>query len=223
VPQINPSIPILLQPDATEEAKVQTALTQLVATINALDATNLVDSAVTPAKLEATLLSRYTAVPGGSSPWQFAGGNTAAKVWHHNIEGTGADQEATDGDTSGSPLLIAFDPAALAITGKTTKLRIRGVIMCNATASGIATMTFGLYTISSQAGGSAKLSVTVGAAVTGGTIGVTVPATSARASFASADFAVPAAGEYLLGWQPSAAGNLNAKLGGQLFLEAHYV
>jgi hypothetical protein len=73
VPQINPSIPILLQPDSTEEPKVQTALTQLVATINALDATNLVANAVTAAKMDLTTL------PAAQQAWQtvaLGGGGT---------------------------------------------------------------------------------------------------------------------------------------------------
>jgi microcystin-dependent protein len=46
VPDINPSIPIIGQPDATEEPKVVTALSQLIAAVNDVDSDQIQDGAI---------------------------------------------------------------------------------------------------------------------------------------------------------------------------------
>lgn len=50
---INPSLPVAGQPNSSEEPKIITALSQIIATINNLDTANLADGAVTAAKIEA--------------------------------------------------------------------------------------------------------------------------------------------------------------------------
>ena len=51
MPDINPSIPVVGQPDSTEEPKIVTALQSIVSTINALDTDNIVAGAITTALL----------------------------------------------------------------------------------------------------------------------------------------------------------------------------
>lgn len=52
-PDINPSIPVVGQPNSSEEPKIVTALTQLVAAVNNVDTAQLADAAVTAVKIEA--------------------------------------------------------------------------------------------------------------------------------------------------------------------------
>jgi hypothetical protein len=74
MPDINPSMPIIGQPNATEEAKVLTALTQLVAAVNDVDSAQILDAtivtadlannAVTAAKIEAQQAWQTLAISG---------------------------------------------------------------------------------------------------------------------------------------------------------------
>jgi hypothetical protein len=53
VSQINPSIPIVGQPDATEDPKIATALTQIVGAVDNVDTTQIVDGTILPADIAA--------------------------------------------------------------------------------------------------------------------------------------------------------------------------
>jgi hypothetical protein len=64
---INPSLPIAGQPNSSEEPKIPTALSQLVATINNLDTANLADRAVTAVKIEAQQAWQSLGTPTGFS------------------------------------------------------------------------------------------------------------------------------------------------------------
>jgi hypothetical protein len=68
---INPSLPIVGQPNSSEEPKVTTALSQVIATINALDTANLADGAVTAAKIEAQQAWQTTALAGLSGSLRY--------------------------------------------------------------------------------------------------------------------------------------------------------
>lgn len=52
-PDINPSLPIVGQPDSSEEPKIVTALSQLIAAVNDVDSAQIQDLAVTTADLAA--------------------------------------------------------------------------------------------------------------------------------------------------------------------------
>lgn len=54
-PQINPSIPIAGQPNLSEEPKIVTALSQLVAAVNNVDAAQIVDGTITATELAAAV------------------------------------------------------------------------------------------------------------------------------------------------------------------------
>jgi hypothetical protein len=55
VPDINPSIPVVGQPDATEEPKIVTALTQIVAALNDVDSAQITDGVVQSEDLQSAL------------------------------------------------------------------------------------------------------------------------------------------------------------------------
>jgi hypothetical protein len=55
MPDINPSIPVVGQPDATEEPKIVTALTQLVAAVNDVDSAQITDGVIQSEDLQSAL------------------------------------------------------------------------------------------------------------------------------------------------------------------------
>ena len=74
MPDINPSLPIIGQPNSTEEPKVVTALSQLIAAVNDVDSAQILDlavstadianNAVTAAKIEAQQAWQTVALSG---------------------------------------------------------------------------------------------------------------------------------------------------------------
>lgn len=92
-------------------------------------------------------------------------------------------------------------PAEWAITGMTTKMRLRVLATSNNVAPAI-TFTFGLYPIATSGGasGAAATIASVGTVVSGSTVAVASPPASARTPFTGSDFNAPAAGAYVLGF-----------------------
>jgi hypothetical protein len=55
---INPSIPVVGQPDATEEPKIVTAFGQIVAAVNDIDSANITDGVIQDVDLQSALLDK---------------------------------------------------------------------------------------------------------------------------------------------------------------------
>jgi hypothetical protein len=53
--QVNPSLPVVGQPDATEEPKIVTALSQIVGAVNNVDSSQITDGVVQPEDLQSVL------------------------------------------------------------------------------------------------------------------------------------------------------------------------
>lgn len=103
--------------------------------------------------------------------------------------------------------IIYLDPADYpTVGGVAPKLRVRAVLAVNDVAP-TGTYTFGLHPVTRPAtSGAAGLAiVTIGAAVTGSTVAQATPAADAMLNLVSADFALPAAGFYILGFVSTAA------------------
>lgn len=130
-------------------------------------------------------------------------------------------------NTSGASLTtntiqsIQLVAADLAVAGKTTKLRIRAQISCNATAPAI-TFTFGLYPYT-VAGGANTLVPTFGTVVAGSTVAVTTPSASTVTASASSDVTIPADGAYALGVVLSGGAAANSFQGFVATLDARNV
>ncbi len=108
-----------------------------------------------------------------------------------------------------TPGVFQFTAADYAITGRTTKLRLRATVMNNAAAPG-RTATVGLYPVTAVGGSADKMSLTLGTVVTGSTItfsSLSMTANS-RLQNVTADFDVPSDGMYVLGVN-IAGGNIN--------------
>lgn len=116
---------------------------------------------------------------GNRRSFQFAGGVTAGNY------------TLTDNALATGVVPFVLDPAELAISGRTTKLRVRATLQCNTVPPGI-TFTFGLYTISAIGGASGSApTVTLSGVVSGSTVAIATPGADSHQSAVSADFAVP--------------------------------
>lgn len=83
------------------------------------------------------------------------------------------------------------------VAGKTTKLRVRGVVSENTVTAAI-TFTFGLYPVT-FAGVADTLTATLGTVVASSTAAISSPATSASTTATSSDISLPSDGHYALG------------------------
>ena len=140
------------------------------------------------------IASRAGAVIGGAGNadfWIGMGGPAVA-------DGVSSDTATTT--YAPTPAVFQFAAADYAITGRTTKLRLRATVINNTTAPG-RTATVGLYPVTAVGGASDTTSVTLGTAVTGSTIAFSSASmtASSRLQNVTADFDVPADGMYVLG------------------------
>lgn len=139
--------------------------------------------------------------------------------WAGSSGGAGATLIAkADGTMSFSPAVPspaqAFYLAAAdyAVSGKTTKLRVRADMFLNGLRSGASTLTFGLYPITSVGSTGAAFSdnFTVGSVVAGSAVTAVNPVASTTAApVASADFALPTDGAYVVGVNVIGSGMTN--------------
>jgi hypothetical protein len=117
-----------------------------------------------------------------------------------------------DGVASGSSAatniidVLHIAGADLAVTGKTTQLRVHAVVSCNATAPAC-TFTYSLCPLT-VAGGAGVITVTAGAAV--GSVAIASPSASASTGAVGTAFTVPADGAYVLTTLPSVAQAANS-------------
>jgi hypothetical protein len=102
--------------------------------------------------------------------------------------------------SSGAAATVYFDPADYAITGRTTKYRLRVTYVTNGTQSG-QTATVGLYPVSSVSGAGA----TLGVVTAGSTVAFANPAINTLSQGNSGDFTAPAAGYFAIGVATSGA------------------
>jgi hypothetical protein len=101
--------------------------------------------------------------------------------------------------------VMYIDPADYpTVNALTTKLRIRAVVEANDVAPG-GSYTFGLYPVTRPAtsGGAGLVIYTMGTVISGSTVAVT-PAADSQNNVVGSDFAIPAAGFYVIGVVTSA-------------------
>lgn len=176
---IAPSLPIVNQPNSTEEPKIVTFESQVLALVNG----NLDTANINPA---AAIVDGQLASP--TSPVWRTVFNISSVV--SNLTTTVAYFNAANIVNSGSfglPLGL-WTPATagdVAVAGKTTRLRTRVSWATNASAAGI-TFTWGLYPVTGLAGTAANgTNVTLGTVVSGSTIALASPTASNSAAAAS--------------------------------------
>lgn len=114
------------------------------------------------------------------------------------------------GGSNGGNGVFYLDPADWA-NGRTANLRLRCVVVTNATAPAC-NFTFGLYPVTALGGGAAAVNVTFGTVVSGSTALFTTPAATSTLKVDSGDFTAPAAGDYAVGVVVSANAAANSSI-----------
>jgi hypothetical protein len=136
-----------------------------------------------------------------------SGSHTAARVAGTYGMGEG-DPLAISGTGTLYPLsTVAIDSLEFPLMGMLSpKLRVKAQLYTNDVAPG-GNFTVGLHPVTRPAvsGAAGLLIYTIGAAVAGSTTTFTAPAADAQLGQASADFALPANGHYVIGVVTSAA------------------
>jgi hypothetical protein len=203
MPDINPSIPVIGQPDSTEEPKVVTALTQLVAAVNDVDSAQITDGVVTYADLNSTVDQYYKDALTGQAALV---GGVAAATWVMTAIGPSAAAVQCN-----MAYMKYLDPAAFPSGSRSAKLRMTASLVTNATAPAM-TITAGLYPIASSLGGVNVVAFGLGTVVPGSTVAFASPGANSQSHGETADFAFPSAGHYVLGFVTSGAMPANACL-----------
>jgi hypothetical protein len=167
--------------------------------VNALDADNMAATGanLTDAHFAATagMYSAYKTVQTASA---IAADAYSAGTYFLAPGETGTDGLLLSGATTNhqTPDVFYFDDADYAISGRTTKLRVRAQVLVNATAPAI-TFTFGLYPVT-VGGGPAVVAFTAGTVVSGSTTAIASPGASAGSQANSGDFTIPSDGYHAL-------------------------
>ena len=113
---------------------------------------------------------------------------------------SGVDSDTATTSYAPTPGVFQFTGADYAITGRTTKLRLRATVINNTAAPG-RTATVGLYPVTAVGGAGDRASVTLGTVVSGSTVAFSSASMTAnsRLQNVTADFDVPSDGMYALG------------------------
>lgn len=173
---INPSLPTVGQPNSSEEPKIVTVESQLLALVNGnLEGVNL--------KTGSGIVDRWETVldfQGNTGPTSLT---TTIQVF--NTQGVGVNSPASVGGLQG--LWIPPSSGDIAVTGKTTRFRTRVVYAINATAPGI-TLNWGLYPVTVFAGGSSSITPTLGTVLSGSVASKASPALGTAEQITSTGF-----------------------------------
>lgn len=179
-------------------------------TQGSIDAGNLATSAK-----PVTLLGQYRTVTEGLGFFSSASSTGVSSISMDTLSASTASNTATKG-------LVPILAADHAVSGLTTKYRIRGLVAANAVNS-TRTFTFGLYPITASNGTVGDHAVTIGTLVAGSASAIATPGASGTPSVLGSDFTPPADGLYTLG--VSLSGIPAANSAGTVYarLEVHHV
>jgi hypothetical protein len=175
-------------------------------TVGATGVTAIGAGKVTNAMLASSMVGTYrTILTADGYLWKLGPSTALAKTYL--LGGTGINVPPDSGMATSAteenalveaipPRIIYFAAADHAITGLTTKLRLRAQVASNATASGV-TFSFGLFPVT-VAGGANALTYTAGTIVSGSIAIIATPSASTVAQTGNTDFTIPSDGAYLL-------------------------
>lgn len=162
-----------------------------------LTGNNIANATVTDDNLASPNNSTYKTIATGSATWGLDQASASILLTTHGTAALGHTSGAAIAAAGNTKItdIIDLNSADYAVAGKTTRLRVRGQVACNATAPGI-NFTIGLSTLT-VAGAADNLAFTTAAAV-GVNASVTTPAASTITRAAGTDFDFPANGAYCL-------------------------
>jgi hypothetical protein len=177
---------------------------------SAIDATKLADDAVTANKIPTNSIAGSKLLNNGVSDTKLASPNNGVYRTLHQAQGMAvnlvggstypfaADGSIPVGATfTVAPLVFPLVAAHYAVAGKTTKLRVLGVIGTN-TVAPTSTLTLGLSSLTAVGGASGSFTPTLAAQLAGSTVATAAPAASTRVTLVGTDFDLPADGYYAL-------------------------
>jgi hypothetical protein len=174
---------------------------QIPAHPTAADGDNTTQSATTAYAVKAAPNASYRNILDCSAS------HTAARVAGTYWLGQGDPAGITGVGTLYPPNVLYIDPGDYpSVNGLTTKLRLRIGLAVNDVAP-TGNYTFGLYPVTRPAtsGAAGLCTYTMGTVVAGSTVAINTPAADSNNNVVSADFAIPAAGFYVMGFVSSAA------------------
>lgn len=211
---IAPSLPVVGQPNSSEEPKIVTFESQVLALVNGqLDALNLASGS--------GLYDRWETLV----QLDFRGGIAGLSTTPCYVGGTGILTSGGAGGQAISGLWVPPTASDIAVTSKTTRLRVRVSYATNATAPGI-TLTWGLYPITVLAGGINNITPTLGTVISGSTAAVASPAANTPAEAKSGSFDLSAVtgglGGFAMGVVGSGAQAGNSNLACTAYLEMRH-
>lgn len=172
------------------------------------------DGAISTAKIGASQVTNAKLASPTTGVYKFLinsvstlNGLTSGSIFYPVAYGTNLTGKSATGLLGPPTGLLYLDPADFAMGSLTTKFRQSVVILNNATAATV-NFTFGLYPISSVAGGANIVNPTLGTVIAGSTTVFTAPSASTRYTSATAgavvttaesDFTLAEAGYYMPG------------------------
>lgn len=191
-------------------AQVSQDFAAILAQVNGnLDAANMAASAK-PATLMGTWRTIYQASQA------IAGGSAAGTYW---LPSTGSAPVVSGATTTGVGQFTVVNPADYAVSGLTTRFRLRVIQLQNSTSPGAVTFTYGLYPITSTIGGAGAFGMSFGSLIAGSAIAGPAGGGSAF----SADFAISALNFYSFGVVVSGIPAANSLMTFNLALDVHNV
>lgn len=208
---ITPTLPTPGQPRGSEETDVRNALTAIVNAINgSLDLANLSAAAKT------ALFGYWRTLAAEAG---MAGDAFTNAVPTYYFRATSIFPETSFMAEGGPPSLLPIHAADLAVAGLTTKLRVRAFIACNGVDAG-ASITVGLYPVSSYESAVDGLRVNLGAAAASVALN---PSVNAAVEGVSGEINIPADGIYALGCELAAAIATNSLVSIHAVLQVRHV
>jgi hypothetical protein len=192
-----------------KSSEVDGELNQLVSTVNNLDDANFAGSSGMYSAYRTITLANAILDDGAASGVSIF---TPSGLITNNAQFSSAGVQP-----------IWLDDADFAVSGRTTRLRVRAMCLTNDAAGLAVTATVGLYPITAVDGTADNSNISLGTVVTGSTVAFASPAVDTINQGNSGDFDVPADGAYMFGVNLSGtpAANSQAILSAQL--QQHWV
>ncbi len=129
---------------------------------------------------------------------------------------------ASGSPSEGNIPFIPFDPADYTLGGRTLKLRLEVISYVSGNV-GTRTFTWGLYPLSSVAGGADQLTPTLGTVTSGSTVVRANPVDGTIYRDVGSDFNPPVAGTYIIGFTTTGSQPSNSQIQSDVRLQARWI
>jgi hypothetical protein len=166
--------------------------------------------------LAASVFSPYLTIAQSSGPTPTL---QAANTFYYDAD---VASTASASGVAGNIPFIPFDPADYTLGGRTLKLRLEVISYVSGTV-GTRTFTWGLYPLSSVAGGANQLAPTLGSVTAGSTVVRANPVDATIYRDVGSDFTPPVAGTYIIGFTTTGSQPSTSQIQSDVRLQARWV